>query len=146
MTHRLSDRVVWLVGRVSLHAQRLVQDQLATGPHRKQHYGILASLADRGPAVQAQLADRLQLDRSDLVSFLDELEAARYVVRRGDPDDRRRKIVAITPRGQKLLRELDLLVYSADDQLLAALSPDERVTLARLLARVLPDADRPDAG
>ena len=50
-THRLSDRVVWLVGRASLRAQRLIHDRFAGAELRKQHYG---SMADRGPATQAQ--------------------------------------------------------------------------------------------
>jgi MarR family transcriptional regulator, lower aerobic nicotinate degradation pathway regulator len=140
-SHRLSDRVVWLVGRASLHAQRLVQSHFAEAELRKQHYGVLASLADVGPATQAPLADRLGIDRSDMVSLLDELEALRYVMRRPDPTDRRRKIVEITGRGTTALKKLDLLVYAADDDLLAPLTPAERTTLARLLARVLPDAD-----
>jgi DNA-binding MarR family transcriptional regulator len=140
--HRLSDRVVWLVGRASLRAQRLIQDQFIDSELRKAHYGVLASLADLGPAAQAPLADRLSLDRSDMVSFLDDLEDLGYVVRRADPTDRRRKIVEITTRGRAVLRELDKLVYAADDELLSALSPEERATLAELLSRVLPP--RPD--
>jgi DNA-binding MarR family transcriptional regulator len=141
-THRLSDRVVWLVGRASLRAQRLIQDRFADGELRKQHYGILASLADRGPATQAPLADRLGVDRSDLVSLLDDLEARKYVVRRPDPGDRRRKIVEITARGGTMLKKLDQLVFAADDEMLAVLTPEERATLARLLERLLPPADR----
>lgn len=141
-THRLSDRVVWLVGRASLRAQRLIHDRFADGELRKQHYGILASLADRGPATQAPLADRLGVDRSDLVSLLDDLEARKYVVRRPDPGDRRRKIVEITARGGTMLKKLDQLVFAADDEMLAVLTPEERATLARLLERLLPPADR----
>lgn len=140
-SHRLSDRVVWLVGRVSLHAQRLVQSRFAEGNLRKPHYGVLASLADGGAAAQAALADRLGIDRSDMVTLLDELEGLRYVRRRFDPTDRRRKIVGITGRGTTALKRLDLLVYAADDDLLAPLTPSERATLARLLARILPNAD-----
>jgi DNA-binding MarR family transcriptional regulator len=141
-THRLSDRVAWLVGRASMRAQRLINDRFADAELRKQHYGILASLADRGPATQAPLADRLGLDRSDLVSLLDDLEARKYVVRRADPGDRRRKIVEITARGGAMLKKLDQLIFAADDEMLAVLTPEERATLARLLERILPPADR----
>jgi DNA-binding MarR family transcriptional regulator len=141
-THRLRDRVVWLAGRVSLRSQRLIADHFTGAELRKQHYGILASLADRGPASQAPLADRLGLDRSDLVSLLDDLETRRYVARTPDPHDRRRKNVAITPSGRTVLKKLDALVFAADDELLAGLTPAERVTLARLLERVLSPADR----
>lgn len=145
-SHRLSDRVVWLVGRASLQAQRLIQDQLAPGQVRKQHYGVLASLADAGPAAQAPLADRLGIDRSDMVSLLDELENLRYVTRRPDPDDRRRNIVAITDLGHAALKKLDLLVYAADDQLLSPLTPSERTTLSGLLARIVTSTDGRQAG
>jgi DNA-binding MarR family transcriptional regulator len=141
-THRLSDRVAWLVGRASLQAQRLIQERFAGHDLRKQHYGVLASLADLGPASQGPLADRLCLDRSDLVTILDALEGLGYVLRTPDATDRRRKIVQITPSGTAALESLDELVFAADDELLANLSRDERATLAALLARILPPADR----
>jgi DNA-binding MarR family transcriptional regulator len=137
-THRLRGRVAWLVGRASLQAQRLIQEQFAGHELRKQHYGVLASLADRGPASQGPLADRLSLDRSDLVTFLDELEGRGLVVRTADATDRRRKIVELTPAGEQLLAGLDQLVFAADEELLAALSAEERATLVRLLQRILP--------
>jgi DNA-binding MarR family transcriptional regulator len=125
-----------------VQAQRLIQERFAGHDLRKQHYGVLASLADLGPASQGPLADRLCLDRSDLVTFLDELEARGLVVRTPDPTDRRRKIVQLTPAGAQLLAGLDELVFAADDELLAGLSADERATLVGLLQRILP----PDAG
>ena len=139
--HRLSDRVAWLVGRAAQRAQRLIQEQFLDSDLRKAHYGILASLADLGPAAQAPLADRIGLDRSDMVSFLDDLQNLGYVARTGDPADRRRKIVAITSPGRAALHELDKLVYAADDRLLEGLTPAERATLAALLARILPSPD-----
>ena len=141
-SHRLGDRVVWLVGRASLHAQRLIQGRFAASDLRKQHYGVLASLADVGAAAQASLADRICVDRSDMVSLLDQLEALGCVERRPDPTDRRRKIVHLTGQGRDRLRDLDGLVHAADDDLLAPLSPDERATLVELLSRILPAADR----
>lgn len=139
--HRLSGRVVWLVGRASMHAQRLMQEQLGSGELRKQHYPILASLATDGPAAQAVLADRIRFDRSDLVSLLDELEHLGLVTRQPDTIDRRRKIVAITEQGQASLETLDGLIHRADDELLAPLKPDERKTLARLLSRIVTETE-----
>jgi MarR family transcriptional regulator, lower aerobic nicotinate degradation pathway regulator len=143
LSHRLSDRAVWLVTRASVRAQHLIQDQLAAGQVRKHHYGILASVADVGPAAQGPLADRICIDRSDMVSLLDELEDLGYVVRRPDPADRRRNIIEITDPGRAALQQLDQLVYAADDELLAPLTPAERETLARLLARIVLPVSRP---
>jgi DNA-binding MarR family transcriptional regulator len=144
-THRLRGRVAWLVGRASWQAQRLIQERFAEHDLRKQHYHVLASLADLGPASQGPLADRLGLDRSDLVTFLDELETRGLVVRTADATDRRRKIVELTPAGEKLLAGLDELVFAADGELLAGLSADERATLVGLLQRILP-SDAPSGG
>lgn len=141
-TNRLAGRVVWLVGRASLHAQRLLQQRFAEHDLRKQHYAVLRSLADVGPAAQGPLADRIGVDRSDLVTLLDELEAAGHVERAADPGDRRRKIVSITGAGTAVLDELGALVHAADDDLLAPLSDAERRTLVELLTRILPAADR----
>jgi DNA-binding MarR family transcriptional regulator len=141
-SNRLAGRVLWLVGRASLHAQRLLHQRFVEHGMRKQHYAVLRSLGDAGPAAQGPLADRIGLDRSDMVSLVDELEAAGHVVRSTDPTDRRRKIVTLTGSGEALLEELHALVVAADDDLLSPLSDEEQRTLADLLTRILPAADR----
>ena len=135
-THRLADRVLWALGRASQQSQRLVRQHMTDAGVRTLHYHVLASLADDGEAVQATLADRIVLDRSDLVTLLDELEALDYVVRRTDPADRRRKIVAITATGEKQLVAMDQLIYAAEAELLEPLSASERKTLLELLDRL----------
>ena len=135
-THRLADRVLWALGRASQQSQRLVRQHMTDAGVRTLHYHVLASLADDGEAVQATLADRIVLDRSDLVTVLDELEALDYVVRRVDPADRRRKIVAITATGEKQLVAMDQLIYAAEAELLEPLSASERKTLLELLGRL----------
>jgi DNA-binding MarR family transcriptional regulator len=137
--HRLGDRVVWQLARVSQQWQRLARRELAAANVRTQYYHVLASLADDGDAAQAALADRISFDRSDLVSVLDELERLGHVVRRTDPADRRRNIVAITPAGEKLLIEMDQLVYAAEARLLEPLSAAERKILLALLSRLAQD-------
>lgn len=119
--------------------QRLVRREFAAADVRPQYYHVLASLADEGEAAQAVLADRIAFDRSDLVNVLDELEKLEYVVRRTDPADRRRNIVAITPKGGKALAAMDRLVLSAEAELLEPLTATERATLLRLLDRLVQD-------
>ncbi|MEV4266047.1 MarR family transcriptional regulator [Kribbella sp. NPDC049584] len=135
-THRLADRVLWALGRSSQHAQRLVRQHMTQAGVRTQHYHVLASLADDGEAAQATLADRIGFDRSDLVTLLDELEELKFLARRVDPADRRRKIVAITPAGEKQLDAMDQLIYAAEADLLEPLTAAERKTLLALLGRL----------
>lgn len=135
-THRLADRVLWALGRSSQQAQRLVRQHMTEAGVRTLHYHVLASLADDGEGAQATLADRIGFDRSDLVTLLDELEELKYVERRVDPADRRRKIVAITPAGDKQLLAMDELIAAAETELLEPLSANERKTLLGLLRRL----------
>ncbi|TCC53627.1 MarR family transcriptional regulator [Kribbella capetownensis] len=134
--HRLADRVLWALGRSSQQAQRLVRQHMTEAGVRTLHYHVLASLADDGEGAQATLADRIGFDRSDLVTLLDELEELKYVERRVDPADRRRKIVAITPAGDKQLLAMDELIAAAEAELLEPLSASERKTLLGLLRRL----------
>ncbi|MFI5690815.1 MarR family winged helix-turn-helix transcriptional regulator [Kribbella sp. NPDC051586] len=138
-THRLADRVLWALGRASQQSQRLVRQHMTQAGVRTQHYHVLASLADDGEAAQATLADRIGFDRSDLVTLLDELEELKFLARRVDPADRRRKIVAITPAGEKQLDSMDQLIYAAEADLLEPLTATERKTLLALLRRLSAD-------
>jgi DNA-binding MarR family transcriptional regulator len=74
-----------------------------------------------------------------LVTLLDELEELKYVERRVDPADRRRKIVAVTPHGEKQLIAMDQLIVAAEAELLEPLSASERTTLLGLLRRLSGD-------
>jgi DNA-binding MarR family transcriptional regulator len=137
--HRLADRVLWNLGRASQQAQRLVRRQMAAEDVRTQHYHVLVSLADDGEAAQGALADRIAFDRSDLVAVLDELEALGHVVRRSDPTDRRRNLVAITPAGETAVERMDRLIFAAEAELLERLTAAERRTLLELLGRLTSD-------
>ncbi|WP_138757399.1 MarR family winged helix-turn-helix transcriptional regulator [Modestobacter altitudinis] len=127
----------WLVSQASLTAAGLVSGQLSrTGAHRW-HYSVLAALHESGPASQAELGRRVGLDRSDVTAAVGALASAGQVVRETDPADRRRNTVRISDRGTERLQDLDRLVHSAQDQLLAPLSPAEREELVRLLTVVV---------
>jgi DNA-binding MarR family transcriptional regulator len=69
------------------------------------------------------------------VALLNELEDAALIVRSRDRSDRRRGIIELSPEGERLLMEVDRALEAVDDEILAALSLDERATLNDLLAR-----------
>jgi DNA-binding MarR family transcriptional regulator len=125
-----------LLGQASLRADRLVAAALAEEGVRRHHYAVLATLADQGPASQAELGRRLWIDRSDMHAVLADLEAAGLVTRERDAGDRRRNVVAATPAADAALERLDARVAEAQEALLAPLDAAERSQLLDLLARV----------
>jgi MarR family transcriptional regulator, lower aerobic nicotinate degradation pathway regulator len=134
--YRLDSLPTWLLSRASGRAHRLLADAFADAGARGYHYRALAALGDFGPTSQTALGRRAQLDDSDVVAALAELEADALVERAHDPDDGRRKIVTITPAGKRQLKKLDRIVASVQEELLAPLSASERAELIRLLGRV----------
>jgi DNA-binding MarR family transcriptional regulator len=137
----------WLINQAAIPANRLVTEGLASAGARRHHYALLTTLNEVGPGSQAELSDCSAIDRGDMVATIDELVERGLAERASDPTDRRRNVVTITPAGRRLLRKLDRLVARIQDQLLAALSVDEREQLVLLLSRVVDHhaKDRPRA-
>jgi DNA-binding MarR family transcriptional regulator len=136
---RLRELPSWLVNQASLHAQRVVNEHLrdAQVAHRY-HYSLLAALAESGPTSQADLGRRIGLDRSDVTASVNLMEHGGMLARVPDPADRRRNLVSLTEAGRRHLAELDKAVETAQDDLLAPLTEEERSELVRLL-RLLAD-------
>jgi MarR family transcriptional regulator, lower aerobic nicotinate degradation pathway regulator len=100
---------------------------------RPRHMITLTVLRDFGPAGQQQLAEVLDIDRTNLVGLLNELEAQSWIVRRRSPEDRRRHVVELTTSGRGILARAELAFAAVEDHVLAGLSVDERETLYGLL-------------
>lgn len=127
----------WLVGELARRGQVLVGQALAQEGSRRQHFAVLASLAEQGPASQAALGRRLWIDRSDLHALLAELETDGLVARVRDAEDRRRNVVTLTAAGKSTLRRLDKQIDEAQAALLEPLSASERSMLLSLLERLV---------
>ena len=109
----------------------------STADARGYHYRLLAALEEFGPASQATLGRRTDMDRSDVAEALNELAGQGLVKRSGDPVDRRRNVITITRAGATRLLALDEVLAEVQDELLAPLSATQRQTLVRMLTRVL---------
>jgi DNA-binding MarR family transcriptional regulator len=133
---RLRQLPSWLTGQVARKAERLVSDALAQEGVRRQHFTVLTSLAEQGPASQATLGRRLSIDRSDLHAILNELEHDGLINRVRDEQDRRRNVVELTSRGAGTLKRLDKRVDGAQRALLEPLSATDRRDLRRLLEQL----------
>jgi DNA-binding MarR family transcriptional regulator len=128
--------IVLLTRLSRLVYKRATEDVLGM---RLKEYMTLSNLRD-GPVAQQDLCASMHLDPNNCVLLLNDLEAAGHVERRRDPADRRRHIVEITPGGRKALVRVEHAMESLEDQVLGALSPEERGMLRELLGRALADA------
>jgi DNA-binding MarR family transcriptional regulator len=127
----------YLAGHVARIGHRGLVAALAEHDLRLPHFAVLAGLSDFGPLAQHELADRLGLNRSHLVGYLDALEQRGAVERVRDPDDRRRQRAALTPKGTTLARQLREVARRSQEESLRVLSAAEQETLLGLLRRVV---------
>jgi DNA-binding MarR family transcriptional regulator len=70
---------------------------------RPRHLVALTVLRDRGGSTQQALAATLEMDGTNIVGLLNELEAENLIERRRSPQDRRRHLVELTDAGAKQL-------------------------------------------
>ncbi|MFC4020781.1 MarR family winged helix-turn-helix transcriptional regulator [Micromonospora sp. GCM10011542] len=102
---------------------------------RPRHLVALTVLRAGGGISQQALASTLEMDGTNIVGLLNDLEAERLIERRRSPEDRRRHVVELTDDGAKRLSEAECALAGAENEVLGALEPTERETLYELLRR-----------
>jgi DNA-binding MarR family transcriptional regulator len=147
-TRGFSGLTGFLLARLGRAVTRQYRAALAPIGLRPPQTPALLALSENGAMSQQALGAKLDIDASNLVALLNDLEGAGLVTRRRDPEDRRRHLVEISTRGSKLICEVERAAARIDDEFFEELSEDERAQLHELLARVSQGADIPpkDAG
>jgi DNA-binding MarR family transcriptional regulator len=88
------------------------------------------------PLAAAELARRAGVSGPAVSQLVAALESAGWVEREPQPDDRRRRTLALTREGRDAYRSAERLLHARLGELLADLPPHEADRLARLLERV----------
>ncbi len=104
-------------------------------------YDVLFVLFYESEVNQDRLAQVLGLDRSTTGVLAGNLEKKGLIARRVKPDDRRKRILALTPEGAEIFRQAQPIAELAKDKILAPLTEEERATLFALLGRLVVEGD-----
>jgi DNA-binding MarR family transcriptional regulator len=100
-------------------------------------FGLLNVIGAREGAIQQELGAAMGIDRSTMVSLIDQLEAAGLAKRRPSATDRRAREIVITPKGRRLLERARAMIGETEDDVLGGLTGKERDELIRLLRHAL---------
>jgi DNA-binding MarR family transcriptional regulator len=133
----LDQRLLPLLEHLARVGRRAAESTMSPGGLRPRHLIALRLLSEDGPASQQGLTESLRLDPSNVVGLLNELEERDLITRRRDRSDRRRHIVEISPRGEEELCLTYTRLRLVEDELLSALSAEEKTTLYHLLVRAV---------
>lgn len=97
---------------------------------------VLRRIADGGPMPMRELVHVLQSDAPNVTVAVDDLQERGWVVRTPHPDDRRAKLVDVTPAGRRAARRAEAIL-ARPPGVLARLEQPELALLHRLLGTVL---------
>jgi DNA-binding MarR family transcriptional regulator len=89
------------------------------------------------PLTPSQVADRVLIPSATVTATLDLLERRGWIRRAPNPDDRRSTLVEITPEGRAVADQILPGIRMLEKSVLSALTPDERLQLLDLLAKIL---------
>lgn len=127
--HRAGALLDHLARRIRLRSESV----LAPLGLRPRHLIALTLLRDLGGCSQQALAQRLEMDGTNIVGLLNDLEADNLVERRRSPEDRRRHVVELTDVGMKKLAKAEFALAAVEDEVLGALDTEQRERLYALL-------------
>jgi DNA-binding MarR family transcriptional regulator len=99
---------------------------------------VLTVVDAEGSATQSRLAERLDIDRSLMVSVIDDLEEKGLVERRRSKHDRRTVPIYVTPLGEKVAAQAREVTDASNDLIFASFTSTERRRFEQLLGK-LPD-------
>src|ERR1700739_3458754 len=95
--------------KASRRISQLYDAALAPSGLKTTQRAILAQISRSEPTTVGALAEALVMDSGALAHTLKPLERDRLVAIKIDPDDRRNRLITLTPRGRAKLAETDAL-------------------------------------
>ena len=96
-------------------------------------YAILQMVHNHPGFDQRTLARNIALDTSTTAGVVDRLEARGVITRSASPDDRRVRLLSLTPAGEQLLVDVIPRMEKAQQLILAPLSPGQQAEFMHLL-------------
>ena len=121
---------VALQRHTSIFTMRMIEGLTQT------QFAALAKLAEVGPCSQNHLGRLIYLDAATIKGVVDRLGARGFITALNDPNDRRRRAVALTDRGRQVTEPAMLVAAEITAITFAAFSGDEQRTVTRLLKKL----------
>ncbi|MBO2446160.1 MarR family transcriptional regulator [Actinomadura barringtoniae] len=88
-------------------------------------YAVLLGL-EESVRTQSALAQDIGADKTRIIPILDDLQEQGYIERRPDPDDRRARLLSLTPEGRRVRDSTQAAIQAREERLLDRLRPADR--------------------
>lgn len=105
-------------------------------------FPVLLTLWEAEGVTQAELAERLAVEQPTMANTLKRMERDGLIRRTADPDDRRRALIHLTPRGRELEEVLTASARETNAAALADVSPEETEQMMAIVRRMIQNLQR----
>ena len=100
-------------------------------------FAMLNALMDEPGEDQITLASKVAFDAATSGAVITRLENKGLLRRDADPQDKRRKLLSLTPAGEQMVVAMKTAVVQVQNHITAPLTGDEAEELTRLLAKLI---------
>jgi DNA-binding MarR family transcriptional regulator len=100
-------------------------------------YAALVAVRDNPGIDATRLSALVAFDRSTLGNVLERMETKGLIVRSGDKQDKRVKILHLSPKGAAALKEVEPMARRAQERILGPLVPEDREIFMRMLSQLV---------
>ena len=94
---------------------------------------ILMQLHHKGPCGMSEVSERFDISAAAASQLVDKLVHAGYLERSEDPNDRRAKLLTLSPKGEELIQQGTEERYRWLDKLTSQLSAEQQTKVAEAL-------------
>jgi MarR family transcriptional regulator, lower aerobic nicotinate degradation pathway regulator len=126
----------YLIRRAHQTSMAIFAEELAVYEVTSLQFAILQALVDEPGADQISVAQLVALDAATCGSVIMRLEERGWLRREASPTDKRRKLLWLTPEGEKKAMDMKKPARKVQQRLLQGLSERDQAQLVALLKRV----------
>jgi DNA-binding MarR family transcriptional regulator len=126
-----------LIRRAQQIAVAIFMEECAAFDLTPVQYAAMVAIQENQGIDATRLSAQIAFDRSTLGNVLERLETRGFVERYPSPDDKRIKLLKLTPQGRAVTRRAEAAVRRTQDRILAPLAPEDRLALLNLLAQLV---------
>ncbi len=135
--HDIYSKPGHLIRRAQQIAVAIFMEECAVFDITPVQYAALVAIRENPGVDATRLSHLVAFDRSTLGNVLERLEVKGLIKRSGSPEDKRIKVLMLSPKGVRILREVEPAVLKAQERILGPLKPPERRRFVALLGELV---------
>lgn len=126
----------FLLGKVLQQMETKFAATLTSFQIDARQYGVLLFIKENRYTSQKVISEKMRIDRTTMVSHIDQLEQLELVKRTKNPNDRRAYSLIITEKGERTLDLCWDFLTKTEAEVLSPLHPKEKEMLKEILINI----------